>query len=627
LPGGVRVAALVGDGRQTNLISGEEVTKGAEDSTDNLSHVAVSLGATITDEDFNDYSLGIDYQLTSGDVDWSLNGAATFTGTEDGNPYGSSLVGLTFILTVDGGSPQTRTFITSDFTVPSAPTISEVIDLLNNGREAFATVTVVDYTALSGATLTVNGVVLTEGIEWTAATDNDTTASSLASAITTATATTLSTGTATLNAIKVSANDAGDAGNSITLATSDAVNLTISSVTLLNGQDTIDGATTSNDSDMLKVETDAVNNASLLIGSGTSNSVLGFTAGSFVTSPREPLAGKKYFVDYEYAKAPADYAVRFFFNMSDVIAEHGEVSTTDTLSLGAEIVFEQGASAIALVQIDPAGGPVVTQFKNAIDKLATVDGINIVVPLSTDTSLFSYLKSHVNTTSSLTERKERTGIVGMSGSPSISTVMTQAQALNSKRMVLVSPTSATRFVGNGVTPSTLDGSFLAAAIAGIRTSRAFDVADPLTRKEIVGFESIPDTLLRAEKNQLSGAGVCVVENVSSIPRVRFGTTTAPASVDTREYSVVEIIDFVASNMRKLLEAIFIGQKILLDTPSQVRSTVSAVLQDLINREVIVGFDQVAASINGIDPTQVDVSFRISPVFPLNWILITFSLSV
>lgn len=51
-------------------------------------------------------------------------------------------------------------------------------------------VTVVDYTTLSGATITItfNGTAttLTEGVEWTAATDNDTTATSIALAISTA---------------------------------------------------------------------------------------------------------------------------------------------------------------------------------------------------------------------------------------------------------------------------------------------------------------------------------------------------------------------------------------------------------------------------------------------------------
>lgn len=46
-----------------------------------------------------------------------------------------------------------------------------------------ADVSILDYAALTGAEVIIDGTTLTEGVEWTAATDNDTTAASLASAI------------------------------------------------------------------------------------------------------------------------------------------------------------------------------------------------------------------------------------------------------------------------------------------------------------------------------------------------------------------------------------------------------------------------------------------------------------
>lgn len=522
LPGGLRVAALVGTGRQTNLVPSETVTRGVTvDGLDSLDNVATVLGSTITDQDFVTYDLGVDYSLTSGDVSWALNGAASVTGTADATFAG--LVGTTFVVEVDGGSTQTYTFLIGDFVVPSAATAAEVVIALNAG--------------LTGLTCTV------------------------------------------VSSTKV------------------------------------------------RVATTAVNNAKLLIGTGTSNSILGFTAGSLVVGPKEPVAGKTYTVNYEYAKASADYIPRFFFNMSDVITEHGEVTSSNTLSLGAEIVFQHGASAVALIQINPADGSTPQQFRKAIDKLAGVAGINIVVPLSTDTTLFSYVKNHVDTASSLLERKERTAIVGLSGSPTVSAVVAIAQGLDDKRMVVVYPTSATRFVGTDTEETTLDGSFLAAALAGIRTNRATDVAEPLTRKEVIGFESIPDTLLRSEKNILAGSGVTILESSGGISRVRHGLTTDPSTIDSREYSVVEVIDFVGSSMRGLLENIFIGQKILADTPSQVRSTINAVLNDLVTREIITAFQDIQAAVDNSDPTQINVSFAISPVFPVNYVLITFSLSV
>jgi len=356
------------------------------------------------------------------------------------------------------------------------------------------------------------------------------------------------------------------------------------------------GITAADDSGKVKISTVADNNSSLLIGDGDANAVLGFTGGSLQETPREPIAGKTYSVNYEYAKASADYVPRFFYNMDSVIEEHGEVTTSNTLSLGAEIAIEQGASVVCLVQCDPA------------------DGAD------------AYVKNHCDIASSITERKERTAIVGMSGSPTVSDLTTRAQALASKRMVLVSPGSATRYVGSGTTPSTLDGSFVATAIAGLRTSREFDVADPLTRKEVVGFETIADDFLRAEKVTMLSKGVMVIENVSGIYRVMQQVTTDVSVAENKEYSVVEVIDYVASNMREVLETIYIGQKILAGTPSQVKTTVQTILNDLISKEIIVDSQNVQAAIDNTDPTQINVSFEIRPVFPLNYILITFSLS-
>lgn len=101
---------------------------------------------------------------------------------------------------------------------------------------ATGTITVDDYASLSGAVVTVNGVDLTEGAEWTAAVDDETTAASIAAAITTATATTLCTAAAVAtDVVTLTSNAKSTAANSITLATSDAVRLLKSAATLLGG--------------------------------------------------------------------------------------------------------------------------------------------------------------------------------------------------------------------------------------------------------------------------------------------------------------------------------------------------------------------------------------------------------
>jgi hypothetical protein len=97
----------------------------------------------------------------------------------------------------------------------------------------------------NGATCTVDGTALVESVDWDAETNNDTTADNLAAAIDALG--NVSAPNPAAAAITVTASTAGSAGNSITLATSDAVNLTISGATLSGGLDastvTVDGST------------------------------------------------------------------------------------------------------------------------------------------------------------------------------------------------------------------------------------------------------------------------------------------------------------------------------------------------------------------------------------------------
>lgn len=99
---------------------------------------------------------------------------------------------------------------------------------------ATATIEVVDYSALTGAILTVNGTALTEGVEWTAAVNNDTTAASLELAVE---AVTGISSAAVGAVITATVTTAGAAGNAFTLASSDEVNLVISGAVFTGGRD------------------------------------------------------------------------------------------------------------------------------------------------------------------------------------------------------------------------------------------------------------------------------------------------------------------------------------------------------------------------------------------------------
>lgn len=100
-------------------------------------------------------------------------------------------------------------------------------------QRARGTVTVLDYTKLTGKTITVNLTTITEGVEFTAATSNDATATSIASAIDAIAAVNASAAGAVVTII---ADASGTTPNSYALTTNAAADgLTLSGATLAGG--------------------------------------------------------------------------------------------------------------------------------------------------------------------------------------------------------------------------------------------------------------------------------------------------------------------------------------------------------------------------------------------------------
>lgn len=108
--------------------------------------------------------------------------------------------------------------------------------ILAKGVRATGTITVVDYSSMATSTITVNGVVLTNGTTFTAATSNDATAKLIADAINARVPGVRAYATAAV--VTVEALDAGAAGNAVTLATNMASGVaTVSGATLSGGKE------------------------------------------------------------------------------------------------------------------------------------------------------------------------------------------------------------------------------------------------------------------------------------------------------------------------------------------------------------------------------------------------------
>jgi len=394
----------------------------------------------------------------------------------------------------------------------------------------------------------------------------------------------------------------------------------------------------------LTVEADA-QITSISIGNGTSNGILGFISGTYVSS-EEPAADAVYFVDYERPKVATDIVPTYYFSLNDIVTAYGDPNELDdddvainTLSLAAQIAFEHGSNVVLLKQcakintddetIDDFNVNV-SNVKTAIDTLKEKD-LTVIVPLFEDSSVESnnsiirqYLKTHCEQMSTVTQRKYRTGIVHCTRT-AIDDVRAISLGLNTRKIVMTYPSQCSYTLDSGTV--SVPGYFISAAVAGLATSQSLDPAEPLTQKVITGFTEIVDNKLRSEKNYIASAGVCIIEFINFSYRIRHCLTTSQTGkVEDQEYTCVETLDFIAETSMKLLESLLVGTKLLPATLSFGATALNIYFNTLVERAIINGIKDLSVKQDSNEPRQVDVTFKVRLVYPLNWVYISFQVA-
>lgn len=345
-----------------------------------------------------------------------------------------------------------------------------------------------------------------------------------------------------------------------------------------------------------------------------------------------PDIGATYYVTYTYTKSESDYKAKLFFSLEDVEAEYGAVieegEVANTLTLAAQIAFENGATAIMCVQKAEDEG-----WTEPLARLENQD-CDIIVPIYTsELSDLANVKAHVVDQSLELNKHERIAFVGAPVDSEISYFFSTGsergglvQQMSHKRVVVFAPDGAVKTLrdadGNVITPA-LDGSYLAAAAAGKLCSPSYPWSEPLTRKSISGFDSLNTAYNESEKNALGARGCCVIHAVGGDVRIRDGITSDVTSVNSQEISVVSLIDYCMEAMRSGLDN-HIGTVITGAKPAEVEATAKSILAKLIDNRIINAYNELSAKVDGTDPRRINVIFNIYPVYPLKWIRVSFS---
>jgi hypothetical protein len=310
------------------------------------------------------------------------------------------------------------------------------------------------------------------------------------------------------------------------------------------------------------------------------------------------------------------------------------------LSLAAQEAFTNGATRLITIATDAADGTLAEQLVTAYAKVDTDYRVGIVVPIldasvttvSAIEGIAADLRNHC--VAAAADGLPRIGILGtpkdFDGGDSGFTAI--ANAVHQKRVILAYPSSLNFYSGYSNTTIEVDGYYLAAAFAG-RLS-AIPVQKPLTKEVIVGFAGIPAriqaTQTKANKNAVASQGVCMVEvdrNGNLV--VRHGLTTDYAGgLTNREISVVRARDTLFTAIQYGLDQSgLIGSPIDFETPQRVKAAVSGILENAVQRGVVLGYVDLKARQLSSDPSVIEVKFAYRPALPLNYIVVSFSINV
>jgi len=356
------------------------------------------------------------------------------------------------------------------------------------------------------------------------------------------------------------------------------------------------------------------------------------TVQTFNPGGLEPATGDFYFISYKFLKQ--DFTTRLFQQFKTIEANFGALSAENRVTLAAFLAILNGAVLVGIKQVlkvvntNQASDQT---FIDAIAELATPLPGNvrpdIICPLATSTAIYQFLMQHVETQSNIRNQGERMGFIGFPSGTTPTVAQTIAKSLLSNRIVACYPDSAVVTLTNELGESfesLVDGTFLAAAVAGAVVSPAVDVATPYTRRQVLGFTRLQRQLDPVEANQTAVAGITLLEDLDPIIRIRQGLTTDMTTILTRLPTVVQIADSVHQSSRSVLDG-YVGTKFLATRTNEVEVTMTALFKQLVQAEIVGAFTGIAAEVDPDDPTILRFEAFYQPIFPLLYLVLTFNL--
>jgi hypothetical protein len=356
---------------------------------------------------------------------------------------------------------------------------------------------------------------------------------------------------------------------------------------------------------------------------------------TFNKSGSEPLVGEFYFVSFTVAKSAADMAIKIFTNPADAYKEYGQPSVVNRLSLGIQLMSQNGTQTFGAIQVPKQTGLNIaadSAFIAAIQSLTTAlpgstRKANVIVPLSNSMTVIQFLSRQLITQANIRNKGEAIGFVGFSQYTTAAAARANARAIKNARVIAVgNPVAGIQITDTqtGVSvEQAVDGPFMAAAMAGLNCNPANDVATTLTNQNLVGFTRPLVRFDDATMNLMAADGLTLLTDNAGALGIRHYKSTDPSNPLTSEPTSTTIGDEVQQNFRDDLQQ-FIGRKLVDSLVTDIKAVCNARMRTLVDNLIISGYRNLVVTPDPTDPTTVNITVSVKPMFSLLYINITFA---
>ena len=370
---------------------------------------------------------------------------------------------------------------------------------------------------------------------------------------------------------------------------------------------------------------------------------LGMNAGDTATittynkSGNEPNVGEFYFVTFDVAKSDADMALKTWTNSADAYKVYGQPSVANRLSLAIQLLTANGAQAFGAIQVRKQTGLGVASDS---DYFAAIDQLNVplpggdhkadvIVPLSTSGAVQAYLSRHLTIQSGIRQKGEGIGFIGYDQFQNPQSMRASARAIKNARVIAVgNPVAAISLTDptTGVSQEyAVSGEFMAAAMAGMNTNPSNDVATTLTKQTMAGFSRLLIRYDDPTMDQMAADGLTLLVEKNGAFQVRHYKSTDPSNPITSEPTSTTAVDFTRQSFRADLDQ-FIGRKFTDSLLSDIKVVCNARLRSEVDNQILTGFKNLQVVPDASDPTVVQVSVDVKPIFSLLYINVTFTVT-